>query len=349
MPVDKSGRQMTGNAVVECSRTQTCAIWFTGQRSRIAQRDRNRYVDESFAHPGKMLPDLVACILDTYGRPGDLWLDPMCGIGTTMVEALDRGYDACGLEWEARWFEVCRRNLDLAGARNPLRKGSVRREDARHLSQVLDGQQFEKIAFSPPYGNTLSKSAHGPDLHPERQEGGKRAVKAIRHGYGFTGTEEAAIPDAPGEMSIPSQHEVNIGDLKHGSVNEAISVVEAISSGKTSPKVAPTYLSEMARVYYECYQVLKPEAMMIVVLRDYRRVKKRVDLLGDTLRVCQTVGFQYHDRAVALQCPVEGLAEKIRARPEGVVAFWTLQNAKRANPPVMVPIFEDVLVVTKPK
>lgn len=340
----------TQDELGEGSMKQNTAVWFTSQRSRIAQRDPERYVRESFAHPGKMLPDIINCILDTYGRKGHVWLDPMCGIGTTVIEALDRGYDAYGVEWEPRWYAVCEENLSLAVKRRAPGAARFFQGDARHLSQILGNTLFDRIAFSPPYGNTLSRTSHGPDKYPDKQQGGKRSARAIRHGYGFEGTEEAAIPDAPGEMAMKvGDNQANIGDLKHGEIHEAVSLASALANHeKGLPEVRASYLTEMAKVYHECYEVLRPGGMMILVLRDYRRAKKRVDLLGDTLDICETLGFHYHDRIAALQCPVSGDGPNIAARPEGALAFWTIENCKKSIPPVMIPTFEDVLVLTKP-
>jgi tRNA G10 N-methylase Trm11 len=39
------------------------------------------------AHPGKMLPQIARHAIDTHIKPCDLVIDPMCDIGTTLVEA----------------------------------------------------------------------------------------------------------------------------------------------------------------------------------------------------------------------------------------------------------------------
>lgn len=41
--------------------------------------------------PGKMLPELARTVIRAYSQPGEPVLDPMCGIGTTIVEAIPRG------------------------------------------------------------------------------------------------------------------------------------------------------------------------------------------------------------------------------------------------------------------
>lgn len=54
------------------------SVWAVAQTPSRSQR-HGRYVRESSAHPGKMLPALAATIIDRYTRPGEMVLDPMCG------------------------------------------------------------------------------------------------------------------------------------------------------------------------------------------------------------------------------------------------------------------------------
>ena len=57
-----------------------------------AQHQRaGRYDPASTEHPGKMLPDLAGRIVENYSHPGDLVVDPMCGIGMTLVEGAAMG------------------------------------------------------------------------------------------------------------------------------------------------------------------------------------------------------------------------------------------------------------------
>ena len=46
---------------------------------------------------GSMLPPIVATAITRCIRPGDLVADPMCGIGTTLIEAIHLGRDAVGV------------------------------------------------------------------------------------------------------------------------------------------------------------------------------------------------------------------------------------------------------------
>ena len=52
----------------------------------------------ALAHLGKMLPAIAATAITRYTAPGDLVADPMCGIGTTLIEAVHLGRDGIGVE-----------------------------------------------------------------------------------------------------------------------------------------------------------------------------------------------------------------------------------------------------------
>lgn len=133
-------------------------VWATGQQPPATQR-RGRYLPESMAHPAKMLPAVAAHAIAAYTRPGDLVLDPMCGIGTTLVEALHQERRAVGVEYETRWAELARANIELTGP-VPRGQGRVYTGDARHLDWVLPPDligQAALVVTSPPYG----PSTHG--------------------------------------------------------------------------------------------------------------------------------------------------------------------------------------------
>lgn len=129
-------------------------VWLTGQRSLHAQR-RGRFVAESIAHPARMFPDLAARIVARYSRPGEWVLDPMCGIGTTVVQAVRAGRRAVGVEYEPRWLRIARANLDLARTDGHHSTADLLLGDARRLREVLPSDVVGQVALvltSPPYG-----------------------------------------------------------------------------------------------------------------------------------------------------------------------------------------------------
>jgi hypothetical protein len=77
-----------------------------------------------------MLPAIAATAIERYTRPGDLVIDPICGIGTTLVEGMHLGRDAAGVEYEARSAQVAAANIAHArpppGRRRPC-PGHLRR------------------------------------------------------------------------------------------------------------------------------------------------------------------------------------------------------------------------------
>jgi DNA modification methylase len=132
------------------------AVWPCAQTSPQYQR-AGRYLPASTVHPAKMLPELIRRIIAEYSPPGGLVLDPMCGIGTTLVEAAALGRRAVGVELEARWAELARANLRFALPDEQAPRGQVRLGDARLLPQVLGdlAGTVDLVATSPPYGGDV--------------------------------------------------------------------------------------------------------------------------------------------------------------------------------------------------
>jgi tRNA G10 N-methylase Trm11 len=119
---------------------------------------RGRYVPESIAHPAKMLPEIARRAVAAYSSPGDFVLDPMCGIGTTLVEALHLGRNAVGIEYEPRWADLAEANLALADAFGAKGSGDVYCGDARDMTTLVPASLHGRIALvvtSPPYGSSV--------------------------------------------------------------------------------------------------------------------------------------------------------------------------------------------------
>jgi modification methylase len=129
------------------------AVWPCAQTTSQWQR-HGRYLPESNRHPGKMLPALARRAIEAYSDPGDLVLDPMCGIGTTLVEAIHAGRRAVGIELEPRWAKLARANIAHARQQGASTNARVIEGDARHASKLLaetQRGQADLIVTSPPY------------------------------------------------------------------------------------------------------------------------------------------------------------------------------------------------------
>ncbi|MFC9973889.1 TRM11 family SAM-dependent methyltransferase [Spirillospora sp. NPDC127200] len=153
------------------------SVWTTGQKPSRVQR-KGRYSPESMRHPAKMLPAIAAQAIDAFTRPGELVVDPMCGIGTTLVEAVHQGRDAIGIEYEADFARLASANLTLARAQGATGTGSVIRGDGRSAAALFGHRRGEAalVLTSPPYG----AHTHG-HVKSAKQSGGK--VEKTNHRY----------------------------------------------------------------------------------------------------------------------------------------------------------------------
>ncbi|WP_250008802.1 DNA methyltransferase [Actinoplanes sp. M2I2] len=151
------GRQHGYDGRHRAARPDGLSVWATAQSTGPVQR-KGRYVVESGKHPARMLPAIAAHAIHAYTKPGDLVLDPMCGIGTTLVEAIHAGRDAFGVEYESRWSDVADANIKHAQTGGATGRAAVIRGDATTILSlvpaVLTGQ-VALVVTSPPYGPTV--------------------------------------------------------------------------------------------------------------------------------------------------------------------------------------------------
>ncbi len=130
------------------------SVWATGQQPSRSQR-QGRYLHESMKHPGKMLPAIAAKVIATYTQPGELVVDPMCGIGTTLVEAIHQGRDAAGIEYEPQWAQLASANVAHAVRHGATGKARAVAGDSRQIARLLPGLAGTAalVLTSPPYGS----------------------------------------------------------------------------------------------------------------------------------------------------------------------------------------------------
>jgi len=93
-----------------------------------------------------------------------------------------------------------------------------------------------------------------------------------------------------------------------------------------------TYLEAMLKVYSECFKVLKPNGLMIVVIKPFIRNKKPVDLPYHTWLLMRKVGFKLEK------------IYKLRLKQQ---SFWRLLYYRR-HPNVPRLNHEYILICRKP-
>jgi SAM-dependent methyltransferase len=155
------------------------SVWLTAQQNSRTQRT-GRYLPESVAHPAKMLPEIARQAIARFTEPGDLVIDPMCGIGTTLVEAAHAGRRAIGVEYEPRWARIADMNLHHAYDQGATGAAHITHGDARNLLNLTPHHAHGTAALiitSPPYG----ASVHGQVR--STSETGQPGVHKFDHTY----------------------------------------------------------------------------------------------------------------------------------------------------------------------
>jgi hypothetical protein len=176
-----AGGDRSAGTPADAGEPMPLSVWVCAQQPAVTQR-RGRYLPAATAHPAKMLPALAATAITSFTRPGELVLDPMCGIGTTLVEAAHLGRGAVGIECEPRWAHLARANLEVAAEQGAAGTGAVITGDARHASTlVTDPHLAGRVALlltSPPYG----QATHGRVR--SSRDTGRPGVRKTDYSYG---------------------------------------------------------------------------------------------------------------------------------------------------------------------
>lgn len=204
------------------------------------------FVDEALEHPARMSLSVLRCLTRTHMFAGQTVIDPMAGIGTTMLCALF-GINVILSELKQAFVDVAHENLRrmlIAEGCNPflhIGQVTIKQGDARHLNEAL----ADAILFSPPYGNSIAKVG---GINKKLKRLGRSCLNARQY---------SDSPDDIGNLPLPE------------------------------------YLTEMRKVYLRCWACLKPDGVLIVVLRNYVRDRIEVKLGLHTIRICTIVGFTH--------------------------------------------------------
>lgn len=122
------------------------SVWLTAQP--IAPQTAAQYVEGSSAYPYALHPGVARQAIRAYTSPGDMVMDPMCGIGTAIVEAMHLGREAVGLT-EAGWRRTAAANIRLATKRGAAGSGRLTTGDWPLLDPELAGH-VRLVITSPP-------------------------------------------------------------------------------------------------------------------------------------------------------------------------------------------------------
>ena len=85
------------------------------------------------------------------------------------------------------------------------------------------------------------------------------------------------------------------------------------------------YRSEMAKVYAACFELLRPGGLLVSVTKNTRRKGRCYDLLGETVSICEGVGFTYLQHVIAVHAAVRD--GQLCSRP----SYWQISAIRRAH------------------
>lgn len=119
------------------------------------------------------------------------------------------------------------------------------------------------------------------------------------------------------------------------------------SPGQLGQTSGTSYWEAMRDIYRECYKILKPQGILIVVLKAYIKQGRRVPLPQQTLKLLIHLGFEPLERIKAMLVKQEvtpglfGDVVKTKARK----SFFRRLAESKGSPPID---WEEVLVCRKP-
>ena len=302
------------------------------------------FVPESFAHPAKMMAPLLLWIVDRYTEPGQTIFDPMAGSGTAML-VCPLGRNVVMVELEEKFCQMQRDNWEKVKQMPQLGYAmgdcAIVQGDARNLEGL-----FDSVITSPPYAEaeTRDRSSY---------QGG-RVMAQMDYSYLKSKTEN---PFNIGNLKYGEIDAVVTSPPYEGSLSEPVDRKHYIDQTKWADgrKIAPpnsqvhqtypsgsennignlksdSYLEAMLQVYGQCYKVLRDGGVMVLVTKDFIRDQKRIDLTGDTIKLCEEAGFSFVER---------------HYRKLTQVSFWrTIYKQKYPDAPVIDT--EDILVLRRP-
>jgi hypothetical protein len=102
--------------------------------AELPERERTKHVHRLHPYLGKFVPQLVEALLGRFVRPGGRVLDPFAGSGTTLVQALESGHDAVGVDiaaFNCLLMRVKTARYDAFGLEKDLRDALAKRGRSR--------------------------------------------------------------------------------------------------------------------------------------------------------------------------------------------------------------------------
>src|SRR4051812_15343806 len=95
----------------------------------LPERERTKHVHRLHPYLGKFIPQLAETLLERYVEGGEHVLDPFAGSGTTLVQSLESGFDATGVDvaaFNCLLMRVKTQTYDMRALEQDLRDAHAR-------------------------------------------------------------------------------------------------------------------------------------------------------------------------------------------------------------------------------
>jgi len=118
----------------------------------LPERERTKHVNRLHPYLGKFIPQLVETLLRRYVPSGGRVLDPFAGSGTTLVQSLESGHDATGVDiaaFNALLMRVKTERYNLFTLENELRDACARLDEFEPKPKVRGTPAYVRRWFAP--------------------------------------------------------------------------------------------------------------------------------------------------------------------------------------------------------
>jgi hypothetical protein len=156
-------------AVTQDELYATLDLDLSWSEAALPERVRTKHVHRLHPYHGKFIPQLVEVLLDRYLARGDHVLDPFAGSGTTLVQALESGLNATGVDiaaFNCLLMHVKTAPYDLPALGQELREISSRIESLPRRRARASGYLREWYA-----SQALAELVGFRDLIPDYRHG----------------------------------------------------------------------------------------------------------------------------------------------------------------------------------
>lgn len=269
-----------------------------------ALRDR-WFAPEAMSHPAKGHLGLWWELFERYTKAGQWVLDPMAGIGSSMMGAMMGRNVICNemeshfiIPMKASWVKM--RRQAMLGCE--LGQVVIVQGDAR----CLPLGRADVVVTSPPYEGSVNSEQNGIDWDKTKRSPGDyiRGTGGTWGNQPFSYTRPAAvITSPPYEGTLVNGETPDEGKAmarearareRHPERPEWAGYAGGIANIGNLRGAA--YWEAMRLVYAECRRVLAPGGVMVLVVKGCVRDRQYVDLPQQTVDECEALGFRLRDR-----------------------------------------------------